>query len=83
MTRASITLVWPRSPRIRLAAQREPQRRQIQRQELGGADLRGADVTDADFHNADVTSARFIGLRGRDKARNFDHVQNLDRAFRD
>ena len=51
--------------------------------ELAGADLQGADVTDADFENADATSTRLMGLQGRAQARNFDRMQNLDRAFLD
>jgi len=49
--------------------------------ELAGADLTGADVTDANFNAADVNSTRLKSLRGKDKARNFDAVKNLDRAY--
>jgi BTB/POZ domain-containing protein KCTD9 len=51
--------------------------------ELAGADLTGADVAGANFNAADVNSARLLSLRGKDKARNFDGVKNLDRAYVD
>ncbi|MEQ8823963.1 MAG: pentapeptide repeat-containing protein [Filomicrobium sp.] len=51
--------------------------------ELAGANLTGAIVAESDFSGADVNSAKLIGLKSLDKARNFDSVKNLDRAFRD
>jgi uncharacterized protein YjbI with pentapeptide repeats len=49
---------------------------------LGGADLSNADVAGADFMSADVNSARIGTLQHLEAAKNFDHVENLDRAYR-
>jgi hypothetical protein len=40
-------------------------------------------VGGADFDQADVTSAVLQKLNGLDRARNFDKVRNLKRAFLD
>ncbi|HWK40011.1 MAG TPA: pentapeptide repeat-containing protein [Hyphomicrobium sp.] len=49
--------------------------------ELAGADLTGANVAGANFNQADVNSTRLISLRGKEEARYFDTVKNLDRAY--
>ena len=51
--------------------------------ELGGADLTGANIAGANLEKADVNSAKLLGLKGKDSAKGFDMMLNLDRAFKD
>lgn len=51
--------------------------------ELSGADLTGANIAGANLEKADVNSAKLLGLKGKDSAKGFDKMLNLDRAFKD
>ena len=51
--------------------------------ELSGADLTGANIAGANLEKADVNSAKLLSLKGKDSARGFDKLLNLDRAFKD
>ncbi len=51
--------------------------------ELSGADLTGANIAGASLAGADVNSAKLLGLKGKDSAKGFDKMLNLDRAFKD